>query len=224
MDPETGAPAPTAGTPAPTPTGGATPTPSNDTPSDKMVPESALVGLRKDLQAKLAAERAKVEKYEADQAEAERLAAEKTGEFERLYQETKAERDGLKAKVTELSTYREQVETRMEERRQVRIAALGEEWAAIIPESVTGAALDSLLDGLEARKAAASTATPAAPAPKVPVIPGGNGGSDGSTATTVVSEAETAWMRDNKPSWLAAPRPRQRSLLDKFGPKGPPVK
>lgn len=92
---------------------------------------------------------AQIDAFKASQAEQERKRAEEQGEFKRLYEDAMGK---LSALDEEVSTYREKEATRVQQqaaRQRARLEALPEAVRALVPEQLTGDALDSHLDKLE---------------------------------------------------------------------------
>lgn len=164
----------------------------------------------------LTSERTKRQALEARLAELEQAAKERNereaaerGEFRELW-ETRGK--PAEDRATELAAKVEAFEAARKSRQDKRREALGT-YADGIPDGIIGDQLDQMLDWAENLKAKASSSSSA------PVLPTGSGSQDNAKPALKVSERETEWMRRTKPSWLNAPEDRQRSLLDRFGPK-----
>ena len=181
------------------------PTQSSESDDPRSVPLQALTSERKKRQS-LESELEALRKQVQERAEAE---ATERGEFRNLW-ETRGKPS--EERVSELEAKLADYEAKRQARQEERKLALGE-FAADIPEGITGDALDGMLSWAEKLQRKTATSTPASP-----TIPSGTGSQDGAAPASIVSEKEAAWMRMTKPSWLNAPVERQRSLLDKFGP------
>lgn len=106
---------------------------TDDTPDDtteKTVPLKALQAERQQRQA-LADELARIK---AAQAEAERVAAEKTGEFKRLYEEAAPKLKGLEEKVSAYEAREAKRLEALQKRNEERIKAIPEDLRDLVPE------------------------------------------------------------------------------------------
>jgi len=208
---------PNGATPATEP-GTADPTPSIEPPAD----DKHAAGLRRELvrhrdEAKTLREQ--LATLQAAETERQRKAAEEKGEYKRLYEESAAKVEALTGQVTELTSFREQVEQAAEARRIERLEALGDEWRADIPDDATGAELDRLLAITEKAKARVTAAATTAPAdPPKAKVPAGTGNADGSQPADVITAEEKAWLDKRHPHLRGASTAVQRKMLDKFGP------
>ncbi len=95
-----------------------------------------------DLQARIDELTAEIARRDAAAADAERIAAERNGEFERLYKDTSGKLEAAQGRL-------EQLEARVAARNKSRVAALPESMRDLIPEGMSGDALDAYLDRIE---------------------------------------------------------------------------
>lgn len=156
-----------------------TPEPAKVVPLDALLTERKV---RQDLEARIA-------KIEADRKAADEAEAAKRGEFQRLYEEAKAKAEAAEKELTGLRESATKAAERQRERQTARIAALPDSLKALVPDALTGDALDDFLAKLEGMGSA--TGQPAAPA--VTGIPPGR--TQGNGDPNALTAEEEAWAQ-----------------------------
>lgn len=176
-------------------------------------PDPVRAGILRDLQAETKRRQdaeARLAAREAAEAEAQREAAEKRGEFERLYKSTDEQ---LKAATAELEAFRKQAQAHTEREATARKAR----WDAL-PEQFKGLRVDGLPAEAEETllKQAEALAKTAAVAPADELARTGHGGGGGA----VLSEAEKQFARSRGYDPDTMDPLVIKKLFAKFGPKG----
>lgn len=126
-------------TPTPEPTTEPTPTPTPE-PTEKMIPKSRFDEINnrnKETESRLAElEALLAERQKADE-EAELKSKQEQGKFEELYQTAEKELNGFKEKATAYESRTSELESVINSLVESEIAAIGEDYAELIPDGLT---------------------------------------------------------------------------------------
>lgn len=141
---------------------------------------------------------AKLRDYEVAAAERTRKEAERQGEYQRLYETERAERERIAAEHTAATAKLAAIEQREAAAREARKAKLPEQYRALIPDGITAEAEAAQIERLEALAATAATTSTQRQADDQARSGGSGGDPDALTAK------EEEWCNQPAQRWIPA--------------------
>lgn len=127
--------------------------PKQDKPSENMIPKSRFDEVNnkyKETESRLAELEALLAERQKAEEEAELKAKEEQGKFEELYRSTEAELNSIKDKATSAESRVSELETLINSMVEAEVAAIGEDYAELIP---SGLSPEAKLDWINKAKA-----------------------------------------------------------------------